>query len=84
MKATVCLSLLLVILLVTLSAYLRLAHSGIGCADWPACYGQIGELPTDQPGDYQVKMPISVLLLKLVSRCPGQRLCIAWLPACWA
>ena len=35
-------SLLLVIVLVSLSAYLRLAHSGIGCADWPACYGQIG------------------------------------------
>ncbi len=36
-------SLLLVILLVSLSAYLRLAHSGIGCADWPACYGHIGQ-----------------------------------------
>jgi cytochrome c oxidase assembly protein subunit 15 len=36
-------SLLLVILLVSLSAYLRLAHSGIGCADWPECYGRIGE-----------------------------------------
>jgi cytochrome c oxidase assembly protein subunit 15 len=36
-------SLLLVILLVSLSAYLRLAHSGIGCADWPECYGHIGE-----------------------------------------
>ena len=35
-------SLLLVIVLVSLSAYLRLAHSGIGCADWPACYGLIG------------------------------------------
>jgi cytochrome c oxidase assembly protein subunit 15 len=35
-------SLLLVILLVSLSAYLRLAHSGIGCADWPECYGLIG------------------------------------------
>lgn len=45
MKATVWISLLLVILLVTLSAYLRLAHSGIGCEDWPACYGQIGEAP---------------------------------------
>ncbi len=45
MKAAVWMSLLLVILLVTLSAYLRLAHSGIGCADWPVCYGQIGELP---------------------------------------
>jgi cytochrome c oxidase assembly protein subunit 15 len=38
-------SLLLVVILVSLSAYLRLAHSGIGCADWPACYGRIGEPP---------------------------------------
>lgn len=38
-------SLLLVIVLVSLSAYLRLAHSGIGCDDWPACYGRIGEPP---------------------------------------
>lgn len=38
-------SLLLVIVLVSLSAYLRLAHSGIGCADWPACYGRIGDPP---------------------------------------
>jgi len=29
--------------LVSLSAYLRLSHSGIGCADWPSCYGRIGE-----------------------------------------
>jgi len=38
-------SLLLVMVLVSLSAYLRLSHSGIGCADWPACYGKIGDLP---------------------------------------
>src|SRR5210317_610363 len=43
MRALVRVSLLLVIVLVSLSAYLRLAHSGIGCADWPACYGRIGE-----------------------------------------
>jgi len=45
MKATVLVSLLLVMLLVSLSAYLRLAHSGFGCADWPACYGRIGDVP---------------------------------------
>lgn len=45
MRATVWISLLLVMVLVSLSAYLRLAHSGIGCADWPACYGQIGHPP---------------------------------------
>jgi cytochrome c oxidase assembly protein subunit 15 len=41
-KSLAGLSLLLVILLVSLSAYLRLAHSGIGCLDWPECYGRIG------------------------------------------
>jgi len=32
----------LVLLLVSLSSYLRLDHSGIGCAPWPDCYGNIG------------------------------------------
>jgi cytochrome c oxidase assembly protein subunit 15 len=45
MKGLAVLSLALVLLLAVLSAYLRLAHSGIGCSDWPACYGQIGEPP---------------------------------------
>lgn len=47
MRVITLLSLALVLLLVSLSAYLRLAHSGIGCADWPACYGNIGA-PTQQ------------------------------------
>lgn len=53
MKALAGLSLLLVVLLVSLSAYLRLAHSGIGCADWPACYGHIGPdtTPAATPAD---------------------------------
>lgn len=33
------------ILLVTLSAYIRLSNAGLGCADWPACYGRIGPAP---------------------------------------
>jgi len=41
-------SLLLVIVLVTVSAYLRLDHSGIGCEPWPACYGNIG-VPAESP-----------------------------------
>ncbi len=45
MRSLAKISLLLVIILVSLSAYLRLAHSGIGCADWPACYGRIGDAP---------------------------------------
>jgi len=51
MKTLTGLSLLLVILLVSLSAYLRLAHSGIGCSDWPDCYGRIGVPEASAPQD---------------------------------
>ena len=45
MRTLTGIALLLVILLVSLSAYLRLVHSGIGCAEWPQCYGRIGPGP---------------------------------------
>lgn len=48
MKSLATIALLLVISLVSISAYLRLDHSGIGCADWPACYGQIGTADAQQ------------------------------------
>lgn len=34
---------LLSFLVVTVSAYLRLSGAGLGCADWPDCYGRILE-----------------------------------------
>lgn len=34
-------SIVLVLLVVSLSAYLRLSGSGLGCADWPSCYALI-------------------------------------------
>lgn len=46
MKNLAIICLLLVIALVSISAYLRLDHSGIGCADWPGCYGNIGTTGT--------------------------------------
>ncbi len=50
MKALATISLLFVLALVSVSAYLRLDNSGIGCANWPDCYGLIGapaeEVPT--------------------------------------
>jgi heme A synthase len=42
-------SLVLVVILVTLSSYLRLDHSGIGCEPWPTCYGNIG-IAGETPG----------------------------------
>ncbi len=34
-------SILLAIVVVTLGAYTRLTHAGLGCPDWPGCYGLI-------------------------------------------
>lgn len=42
MRATAVIGLLLVISLVSVSSYLRLQHSGLGCTPWPECYGNIG------------------------------------------
>ncbi|HRQ65215.1 MAG TPA: COX15/CtaA family protein [Xanthomonadaceae bacterium] len=32
---------LLVLGLIVLGAYVRLSHAGLGCPDWPVCYGQV-------------------------------------------
>ena len=49
MKKLATVSLLLVITLVSVSAYLRLDNSGIGCSDWPECYGMIGSVEEAAP-----------------------------------
>lgn len=49
MRALAMVSLLFVLALVSVSAYLRLDNSGIGCSDWPACYGMIGAAAEDAP-----------------------------------
>ncbi len=49
MKTLAIISLLFVIALVSVSAYLRLDNSGIGCADWPNCYGLIGAPAVEAP-----------------------------------
>jgi cytochrome c oxidase assembly protein subunit 15 len=40
MRWLVLTALLLMLVLTTTSAYIRLAQAGLGCADWPACYGR--------------------------------------------
>jgi len=40
-KRLVLVSILLAILVVSLGAYTRLTHAGLGCPDWPGCYGLI-------------------------------------------
>lgn len=40
-KKLVFISILLALVVVTLGAYTRLTHAGLGCPDWPTCYGLI-------------------------------------------
>jgi cytochrome c oxidase assembly protein subunit 15 len=40
-KKLVFVSILLAIVVVSLGAYTRLTHAGLGCPDWPGCYGFI-------------------------------------------
>lgn len=43
MRCTAVVGLILVMALVSLSSYLRMDQSGIGCTPWPDCYGNIGQ-----------------------------------------
>lgn len=38
-------ALLLVLVIITTSAYIRLSQAGFGCTDWPACYGRSTSAP---------------------------------------
>ena len=40
-KRLVLLSILLSLVVISLGAYTRLTHAGLGCPDWPTCYGLI-------------------------------------------
>jgi len=38
-------SVLLALMVVVLGAYVRLSHAGLGCPDWPGCYGHLVGVP---------------------------------------
>jgi cytochrome c oxidase assembly protein subunit 15 len=44
LRKLVFVSILLAIVVVSLGAYARLTHAGLGCPDWPGCYGLV-EVP---------------------------------------
>jgi cytochrome c oxidase assembly protein subunit 15 len=44
LRTVVYVTTLLTLLLVTLGAYVRLTDAGLGCPDWPGCYGKLSPL----------------------------------------
>lgn len=53
----------LVVLLIGVSAYIRLAQGGLGCTPWPACYAMLG--------DTQQHFPIATVLHRLSASALG-------------
>ena len=42
---------------VVLGAYTRLADAGLGCPDWPGCYGMLGVPESDE----QIRLALSLI-----------------------
>lgn len=74
-RALATLTCLVSVLVVAVSAYLRLSGAGLGCADWPGCYGRIlaGVLQAPWEGARLVHRIVATLALLagilLVWRC---------------
>ena len=44
-KFLVLFSIILAFAVITLGAYVRLSDAGLGCPDWPGCYGKLFGIP---------------------------------------
>lgn len=49
LRAAYLLAAALALAVVTLGAYVRLKDAGLGCPDWPGCYGQLVGVPEEDP-----------------------------------
>lgn len=65
LRVTATCALILALLVVMLGAYTRLTHAGLGCPDWPGCYGHMvlpaGQLDLNQAQSQYPHSPIETV-----------------------
>ena len=64
---TINLSLILALIVVILGAYTRLADAGLGCPDWPGCYGEL-LVPDVISSDYERPLDVGKAWKEMIHR----------------
>ena len=73
---TLNLSIILALIVVILGAYARLADAGLGCPDWPGCYGQL-LVPDEVSSEYERPLDIAKAWKEMVHRYAASTLGLA-------
>jgi len=73
---TLNLSIILALIVVVLGAYTRLADAGLGCPDWPGCYGQL-LVPDVVSSEYERPLDVAKAWKEMIHRYAASTLGLA-------
>ncbi len=62
------LSVILALIVIVLGAYTRLSDAGLGCPDWPGCYGQLAVPDKVSSDDYQRPLEVGKAWKEMIHR----------------